>query len=188
MDILIYYGLRAIAGVIVFTLFEYCKVVVTTLQGDNTPKQKGKILPNPLKFVEPIGFLIYVFTGYGWSNPAETSPFMYKNRKVGNLLTYGSPIVLCIILGKILALISGIIPNAVAVVSLAKAFVSIGVFNIIPVYPMAGSWILRNFISPNSAMKYSQYEKIILMVLSFALIANYLVVPLNAIVSAILGL
>lgn len=41
MDILIYYGLRAIAGVIVFTLFEYCKVVVTTLQGDNTPKQKG---------------------------------------------------------------------------------------------------------------------------------------------------
>ena len=116
---------------------------------------------------------------------------MYKNRKVGNLLTYGSPIVLCIILGKILALISGIIPNAVAVaflVSLAKAFVSIGVFNIIPVYPMAGSWILRNFISPNSAMKYSQYEKIILMVLSFALIANYLVVPLNAIVSAILGL
>ena len=94
MDILIYYGLRAIAGVIVFTLFEYCKVVVTTLQGDNTPKQKGKILPNPLKFVEPIGFLIYVFTGYGWSNPAETSPFMYKNRKVGNLLTYGSPIVL----------------------------------------------------------------------------------------------
>lgn len=83
MDILIYYGLRAIAGVIVFTLFEYCKVVVTTLQGDNTPKQKGKMLPNPLKFVEPIGFLIYVFTGYGWSNPAETSPFMYKNRKVG---------------------------------------------------------------------------------------------------------
>ena len=63
MDILIYYGLRAIAGVIVFTLFEYCKVVVTTLQGDNTPKQKGKMLPNPLKFVEPIGFLIYVFTG-----------------------------------------------------------------------------------------------------------------------------
>ena len=105
MDILIYYGLRAIAGVIVFTLFEYCKVVVTTLQGDNTPKQKGKMLPNPLKFVEPIGFLIYVFTGYGWSNPAETSPFMYKNRKVGNLLTYGSPIVLCIVLGKILALI-----------------------------------------------------------------------------------
>ena len=48
MDILIYYGLRAIAGVIVFTLFEYCKVVVTTLQGDNTPKQKGKMLPNPL--------------------------------------------------------------------------------------------------------------------------------------------
>lgn len=89
-----------------FHTFEYCKVVVTTLQGDNTPKQKGKMLPNPLKFVEPIGFLIYVFTGYGWSNPAETSPFMYKNRKVGNLLTYGSPIVLCIVLGKILALIS----------------------------------------------------------------------------------
>lgn len=191
MDILIYYGLRAIAGVIVFTLFEYCKVVVTTLQGDNTPKQKGKMLPNPLKFVEPIGFLIYVFTGYGWSNPAETSPFMYKNRKVVNLLTYGSPIVLCIVLGKILALISGTVPNAVVVaflVSLAKAFVSIGVFNIIPVYPMAGSWILRNYISPNSAMKYSQYERIILMVLSFALIANYLVTPLNAIVSAILGL
>lgn len=116
---------------------------------------------------------------------------MYKNRKVGNLLTYGSPIVLCIVLGKILALISGTVPNAVVVaflVSLAKAFVSIGVFNIIPVYPMAGSWILRNYISPNSAMKYSQYERIILMVLSFALIANYLVTPLNAIVSAILGL
>lgn len=189
MDILIYYGLRAVAGVIAFTLFEYCKVIVTTLQGDNTPKQKGKMLPNPLKFIEPIGFLIYVFIGYGWSNPAETSPFMYKNRKLGNLFTYLSPIVLCIVLGKIIGIISGFVPNTVVVLlltNLARAFVSIGIFNIIPVYPMAGSWVLRNFISPNAAMKYAQYEKMLLMIIAFLLIAGFLTAPLNVIVSAVL--
>lgn len=190
MSILMVYGFNAIAGIIVFTLFEYFKVLISTAQGDTMPKQKGKLTPNPLKFIEPIGFLLFVFSGYGWSNPAETSPFMYKNRKMGIVLTYSGPIIICILLGKALAVLAAISANVFLgsfLSVLARAFVSIGIFNIIPVYPLAGSWILRTFISPNSAMKYAQYEKIILMLLAFGLVANFIVSPLNMVISAILG-
>jgi Zn-dependent protease len=69
---------------------------------------------------------------------------------------------------------------------LASCFVSIAVFNIIPVHPLCGNRILKCFLSPNAALKFSQNEKILQMVVIFLLLAGWLRMPLNAIVSKIL--
>lgn len=186
---IIYYVINAVTIIIAITVFEFTKALLSTLQGDAMPKNQGKLTLNPLKFFEPIGFLIFLFCGYGWGNPVETSSRNYKNKKRGILITYVTPIVICIIL----AMVFKVVLNIAAALNtdyltLIPAFLSrnlaaIAVFNIIPVYPMAGSNIIRCFLNPNQAVSYSQYEKPLQILVVFLLLLGILSKPLNAIVN-----
>ncbi len=81
MDTLIYFVLEAITIIIVTTLFEYMKAFLSTIQGDTVPKSMGKLTLNPVKHFEPIGFLLFLYSGYGWANPVETSSRNYRIKK-----------------------------------------------------------------------------------------------------------
>lgn len=191
MDIL-YYVLNAVSIVIVTTLFEYIKALVSTVQGDVKPKNMGKLTLNPVKHFEPIGFLLFLFTGYGWANPIETSSLNYKDRKKGTIITYITPMILAVILAVVFKVImnfttiSGINGYVnLFFAFLAKNFAAIAVFNIIPIYPLNGSWILRCLLNPNQAIKYSQYEKPLQILVVFLLILGWLTPLLDIIVSFI---
>lgn len=192
MDIIIYYIIDALSIIIVTTLFEFIKALMSTVQGDIMPKSQGKLTLNPAKFFEPIGFLLFLFTGYGWANPVETSSRNYKDRKKGILITYVTPIVICVIFAIVVKLAMNILiiggfDNAymgLALAMLSKNFAAAAVFNIIPVYPMAGSWILRCFLNPNQAIKYGQYEKPLQILLVFLLVLGF---GINNVLDAIVG-
>lgn len=193
MDTIIYYIINALSIIIVTTLFEYIKALISTVQGDVMPKSQGKLTLNPAKFFEPIGFILFLFTGYGWANPVETSSMNYKDRKKGILITYISPIVLFVIFAVIIkigmnVLFFGSLDNGylqLALALLSRNFAAAAVFNIIPVYPMAGSWILRCILKPNYVIKYSQYEKPLQILLVFLLILGFITPVLNAVVEII---
>lgn len=195
MYIIIYLVTTVISIFVAITAFEFSKAAISTALKDPTPKSNGWLTLNPFKFFEPIGFLLFLFYGYGWGYPAETSNLYYKNRKRDILLTYGMPIVICIVLGKVLAVVSGFIgsdsdfPLNIAYMflqSVGSSLVHIGVFNIIPLSPMAGSRILRVFLSPNAALKYTQNEKLFQMVFMFVWFFGYIPSILDKICGAIL--
>ena len=193
MDTIIYFIINAISIIIVTTLFEYIKGLMSTVQGDIVPKSQGKLTLNPAKFFEPIGFFLFLFTGYGWANPVETSSRNYKNRKKGILITYMTPIVLFVIFAVIIKvgmniLFLGSFDNEylqLALALMSRNFAAVAVFNIIPVYPMAGSWILRCILNPNQVIKYSQYEKPLQILLVFLLVLGFITPVLNAVVEII---
>ena len=54
--------------------------------GDPTPKLQGRLSLNPLKHIDPIGFLALFFAGFGWGKPVEINPFYYKNRRRDELI------------------------------------------------------------------------------------------------------
>lgn len=170
MSELISLVIGGIAIIVVTTVFEFTKALMSTVQGDVIPKNEGKLTLNPIKHFEPIGFLLFLFTGYGWGNPVRTSQLHYKDRKKGVLITYITPIIAAIILGNLVSLIGRmiIVPYVSILLSyISVYFVHIGVFNIIPVYPMCGSRILSCFLEPNTALRYSQNEKLIQMIFMF---------------------
>ena len=178
---------------IVTTLFEYIKALMSTIQGDEMPKSQGKLTLNPVKHFEPIGFILFLYSGFGWANPVETSSRNYKDRKRGIIVTYIMPIILSLVLAVAIKLamnllILGGIDNeyiSLILAMLSKNFAAVGIFNIIPVYPMAGSWILRCLLTPNQAIKYSQYEKPLQILLIFLLILGILTPVLNFVVELI---
>ncbi len=172
------FAMNIIGIIIAVTLFEYFKALISTLQGDNMPKAQNRLTLNPISHFEPVGFIIFMFTGYGWGNPVPTSSVNYKDKKGCTVITYGLPIVICIALGVILRLIAVVLSDTgIAYLFLyqtAKCLVSIGIFNIVPVYPLSGSYILKCFLKPNSAVKFAQNEKIIQILVVFLLLIGIL--------------
>ncbi len=49
--------------------------------GDPTPKAQGRLSVNPLRHVDPIGFLFLLIAGFGWGRPVEINPAFYKNKR-----------------------------------------------------------------------------------------------------------
>lgn len=194
MDTLIYFVLEAITIIIVTTLFEYMKAFLSTIQGDTVPKSMGKLTLNPVKHFEPIGFLLFMFSGYGWATPVETSSRNYKDKKTGTIITYLVPIIVFIILAVLIKIVMNIAMIADSGVMeyvnlflalLSRNFAAVAVFNIIPVYPMSGSWLIRCILNPNQAIKYAQYEKPLQIFIMFLLVLGWLTPILNAIVGFI---
>lgn len=194
MDTLIYFVLEAITIIVVTTLFEYMKAFLSTIQGDTVPKSMGKLTLNPVKHFEPIGFLLFLYSGYGWANPVETSSRNYKDKKTGTIITYLVPIIVFIILAVLIKIIMNIVMVAnngamtylnVFLAYLSKNFAAVAVFNIIPVYPMSGSWLIRCILNPNQAIKYAQYEKPLQIIVMFLLVLGVLTPVLNTIVNFI---
>ncbi len=194
MDTLIYFVLEAITIIIVTTLFEYMKAFLSTIQGDTVPKSMGKLTLNPVKHFEPIGFLLFLYSGYGWANPVETSSRNYKDKKTGTIITYLVPIIVFIILAVLIKIIMNIVMVAnngammylnVFLAYLSRNLAAVAVFNIIPVYPMSGSWLIRCILNPNQAIKYAQYEKPLQIIVMFLLVLGLLSSVLDPIVNFI---
>lgn len=191
MGIIITYVIMTVMIVAATTVFEYTKAAVSYALGDRLVKEKGELTLNPIKHFEPIGFLLFLLMGYGWGKPVQTSALYYKNRKNGTILTYGVPIAVNIILGELFYVLSGFVNINNIVDSVfyigAHCFIKLAVFNIIPIYPLSGSYILKSFLDINDAVKYAQYEKIIQLIVIFALFFGYLNVPLDFISGLFIG-
>jgi len=119
-------------------IHEYTKTITSTAQGDPTPRNRGFLTLNPLKFFEPIGFLLMLFFGgLGWGQPVPTGSLHYKNRARATLITYATPIVVNLLVG---------IASIVALSLWARG-------NVIPGVPMASVdqflltrvYFIRNF-------------------------------------------
>lgn len=169
------------AILIATTAHEFTRGVVSTLLGDKRPKRDGKLTVNPVKFFEPIGFIIAFATGCGWGKPVETSALHYKNRKAGILLTAVIPSVINILIGviSIMAIKYLVVPaNYVEYVyyafrALAYHNIALAVYNIIPVPPMDGEKVLSCILKPNNYFKYVQYEKIVQLIFLLLLFMGY---------------
>lgn len=188
-----------IAIFIVTDIFEFTKALASTLMGDKLPKSQGRLTLNPLKHFEPIGFLLFVFTGMGWGKPVETSMVGYKSKRAGTLVTYITPIVVSLIFAGLIKIALVFLAVFFADVvwadylmtflgTLRHYFVIIAVFNLIPVYPLCGNRILRCFLSPNAQIRMSQNEKLYQTVFIFLWLLGLVSPVVNFVANALLNI
>ena len=55
--------------------------------GDPTAKNLGRLTLNPIKHINPIGFLSMLFFGVGWANPVPINSRYFKNPRKGMAIT-----------------------------------------------------------------------------------------------------
>jgi len=179
--------LVTIPGIIIaITLHEYTKSLVANSLGDKGIKAQGRLAPNPLRHMDPLGGIFLVFFGYGWSNPVRLAPSSFKERKKAMLMIFIMPFLANIIAGFAFTIAFNffdasyfnlqdsiniqtyrIIWNILRFIAIYN--ISFALFSIIPIYPLSGTYLLWA-ISPPAALKVSQHENILKMLLVFFIV------------------
>lgn len=173
MGILLYI-LEMILVVFAIVFHEMSHAYMSYFLGDPTPKETGRLTPNPLKHIDIFGLICMLLFRIGWAKPVMINSEYYKNRRVGTfLVALAGPA-----MNFILAIVSLI--GAALLVKFAPTFVvsnklgevlfyllqyfaminiSLGIFNLIPIPPLDGSRIVGSFLSYNAYHGYMKIER-----------------------------
>jgi Zn-dependent protease len=153
--------------------------------GDPTAKYEGRLTLNPLKHLDFFGSIILpvllFWSGspilFGWAKPVPINPYNFRDKKYGEIkVSFAGPasnFSLAIVFGLILRFTpdSLLIQNPGIEIILAYIVainIWLAVFNLIPVPPLDGSWILFNLLPfkfENVKLFLRQYGVIILILL-----------------------
>ena len=76
---IVYYLSLAIILLIAIWLHEYSHAYVSYKLWDPTPKLQWRLTTNPLKHIDPIGFLMIFLIWFGRWKPVQVNPTYYKD-------------------------------------------------------------------------------------------------------------
>jgi Zn-dependent protease len=185
--ITIFYLIVLIFSVIIH---ELAHGYVAASLGDPTAKYAGRLTLNPLKHLDPFGsvilpllfLLLSLLPGgqpliFGWAKPVPINPYNFKDQKWGTLkVSIAGPLSnfgVALVFGLFIRFFN--LPQIAPLIELMGVVVYLnillGLFNLIPIPPLDGSWILFRFL-PNGAEKVKmflqQYGLFILIFLLFS--------------------
>lgn len=76
-----------IAAICVICPHEFAHAYVAYKNGDPTAKINGRMTLNPLKHLDPVGFVMCALVGFGWAKPVPINPYNFRNYKKGMFTT-----------------------------------------------------------------------------------------------------
>jgi Zn-dependent protease len=179
--------------------------------GDPTARSLGRLTLNPLKHLDPIGFICMILFGFGWAHPVPiNSRYFKKPRRDMALTAIAGPVsnllaalVFSVLYGAAALILNVVyyrvgIPNETAMM-LAEHFliflyygvslnVTLAVFNLLPVPPLDGSRIVCAFLPPMWAYKYMKYERIISIALMVLLLFGVVTPIISIATNFIIGI
>ena len=187
-DILI--GLPAI--ILSLMIHELCHGFAAYKLGDSTAKYDGRLSLNPIKHIDPIGFICMILSGFrfGWAKPVMVNPRNLKNTKVDMALIAIAGPASNLIMAFVSMLIwyplaykfglSSII--SMVFITLCSTNISLGIFNLLPIPPLDGSKIFAGLLPKNIYNRLprlsSQTTMLIVMVLVFSGLLGTILTPL----------
>jgi Zn-dependent protease len=80
--------LLIVPGVIIgITIHEYAHALAAYKLGDMTPKYQKRVSLNPIRHIDPIGFVALLLIGFGWGKPVQVNPYAFRKPRRANLIT-----------------------------------------------------------------------------------------------------
>ena len=148
--------LKFLPGIILgLTVHEYCHALVAHMCGDSTSKDQGRVTLNPLKHIDPLGFIMLIFVGFGWAKPVQFNEQNLRNPKTDVIkIALAGPLsnaVIAMVLSILFSLLSSSaaihsthVRQIVSEVFIYAIYINWGlfIFNLIPLPPLDGSHLL----------------------------------------------
>jgi len=189
------------------TIHEFCHAFCAWKLGDSTARDQGRITLNPLKHIDPVGFLFILIAGFGWAKPVQFAPENLRNLRRDKALIAAAGPLSNLILGVIFIMIIKLFPYILSginnitgnlfLILLYAAYINFGlfIFNLLPVPPLDGSHIVFSGLNLRPETE-ANIRKIGMPVLIVILLiqnyANITIIPIGkwagAIANFIMGL
>ena len=190
-----YQTLIMLPGIIIgLTFHEAAHAYVSYWLGDPTPKLQGRLSFNPVRHIDPVGFIALLIAGFGWGEPVQIDPRYYKHRRRDEFLVSIAGVAMNFLIAL---LTSFIIKEALEAMSY-DFYMEIGeiiinilmyifminivlmIFNLLPVPPLDGFGILTQLFNlQRYGWYYSLYHNgfFILMILIIFGVTDRLINP-----------
>ena len=161
--------------------------------GDPTAKNFGRLTLNPMKHLDPIGFICMLLAGFGWANPVPINTRNFKKPRRDMALSAAagpiSNVLLAAVFCALIKVYTIVAPSIVLTTDFSAkvlyfTFVflyygvslnlTLAVFNLLPVPPLDGSRLLYVFLPPKYYFGVMKYERYISLAIMFLLLFGVL--------------
>ena len=146
------FALVAFALVASLTFHEFGHAYVAKRFGDDTAQLAGRLTLNPLRHIDVMGFLMVVLIGFGYAKPVPTDPRKFTSRFGDLWVSAAGPamnLILAVLTWNLYLLLyemGGSVFTSDATFQffflLARVNLLLMVFNLIPIAPLDGHYIL----------------------------------------------
>ena len=178
---------------IAIILHELAHGYMAYILGDNTAKNAGRLSLNPIKHIDPVGFVCMLVFRFGWAKPVPINPLNFRNRKRDTILvSLAGPLtnfIIAILVSFVIlfARITSPILQKIFVITLWYN-IMLGVFNLLPFPPLDGSKILASLLPRKQEYYFYRYEKYLYIILVILIGTNTIDKILGPIISYALDL
>ena len=165
---LLLFALVTVALIVSLTFHEYAHAAVAKLSGDSTAELAGRLTLNPLPHIDPMGLLMLVLVGIGYAKPVPVDPRYLRSPRADLWIAAAGPVMnlllAAVVWNGFLALRGAgvgfvFLPGPQTfVLLLVRINLLLMLFNLIPLGPLDGHWILPHLLPAAAARWYRYYN------------------------------
>jgi Zn-dependent protease len=193
MELLLELLLKVIALFFAVVIHEVAHGYAALLLGDPTAKKAHRLTLNPIAHIDLFGSiilpLVLIFSGsplLGWAKPVPFNPAYFRDPKRGIMLVGAAGPLMNFFAAVVSALLFRLVGPFSQLLALFLIYfyainLILGIFNLIPIPPLDGSRIVLGFLPDDMVAPYLRLEQfgfILIFVLLWLGLLNYIIVPL----------
>lgn len=158
---------------------EFAHGFMAYILGDNTAKDNGRLTLNPIKHIDPVGFICMLIFRFGWAKPVPINPNNFKNRKRDTFLVSVAGIGTNFVIAILVTIVIVYLPirnvylyNILLITIMYN--IMLGVFNILPFPPLDGSKMLASLLPTKIEYYFYKYERYLYFILILFIATNWI--------------
>jgi Zn-dependent protease len=161
------FGIVLVAMILSLTLHEFGHASSANALGDPTARLAGRLTLNPGAHIDPIGLAMVMLVGFGYAKPVPFDPQNIRHAWGSAAVAAAGPAMNLLLAAiainvYVLAVRSAAIapdsPAAISLAIMAQLNLLLMLFNLIPLGPLDGHYILSWLLPPRAGRQYETFN------------------------------